>query len=226
MGLGELIRDVLPLALGAAVSPLLLTATLLTLSSRERPLAKATAVALGAAVPLLALGIVGIVAFSHTVAADGSSSHAERSAWIDLALGALLLLLGVRQLLRRREEGPAQATDPGEGSSSHGLGRSALLGFGMMLTNFTTAILYVAALKLIGRADVGTGDHVVALAVLLVVTLLPVLLPLASYAIAPGPASRILGPFGAWVGRHKGTVGIVFLLGFGSYLLIKGLSGI
>ncbi|MGZ5308801.1 MAG: GAP family protein [Solirubrobacterales bacterium] len=148
--MGNLLPGVLPLALGAAISPLLLTATLLVLSGKDRPLARGFAVALGAALPLVALGIFGLVAFSSTGQPGGGGSDSEASAWLDLGLGLLLLALAALEL-RRRPAGKQSATAETPAPRSR-VWRSALLGMGMMLANFTTAILYIAAVKQIARS--------------------------------------------------------------------------
>lgn len=220
--MGRTLAEVLPLALGAAVSPLLLTATLLVLSGRDRPLARGFAVALGAALPLAALGAIGLIAFRHTVQPDGGGSHSEASAWIDLGLGLLLLVLAAVELRRRPAEKP-DAEKPAPQSQS-GLWRSALLGLGMMLTNFTTAILYIDAVKEIARSGIEASEQLIVLAAVLAVTLIPVLVPVLAYAIAPGAASRVLGRLGDWVEGHRRAISIALLLGFGLYLTLKGVA--
>jgi len=185
------------------------------------------AVALGAAVPLLALGLAGLVLFRHTVAHTSSASHSSASAWIDIGLGVLLLLLAARVLRRtptaheKQHEGAAAAAPPGSS-----LGRSALLGLGMMATNFTTVVLYLDAVKEIARAQVAASGRLGALAALLVISLLPVLAPLAAYAAAPGAASRVLTPLGGWVRARSRAIGIAMLLGFGVYLVAKGVAAL
>jgi hypothetical protein len=223
--MGELLRDVLPLALGAAVSPIFLTGTLVVLSGRDRPLVKGLALAAGAAVPLLLLGLVGLALFAG-VQPEPGNSHAEDSARIDMALGATLLLLGLRMLKRTPTAHEKRSETAPDAAKQTGLLKTALLGFGMMATNFTTAVLYIAALKLIARSDVDTAGQLGALAMLVVITLMPVLIPLAIYAVAPEAANRVLTPLGAWVRARSRPIGIAMLIGFGIYLLVKGLTGL
>ncbi len=224
--MGELLKDVLPLALGAAVSPLLLTGVLIVLSSKDRPLARGAAVAAGAAVPLLVVGLVGLAVFTGTVSPEPGNSHSTDSARIDVALGAILLLLGVRGLRRTPTAHEKSSDGASDAASQPGLAKTALLGFGMMATNFTTAVLYIAAVKEIAHAGVETAEELGVLAILLTITMIPVLVPLLVFTVAPDAAGRMLTPIGAWVRARSRPIGIALLLGFGAYLLVKGLTGL
>ncbi|MGZ5341211.1 MAG: GAP family protein, partial [Solirubrobacterales bacterium] len=151
-------------------------------------------------------------------------SDSEASAWLDLGLGLLLLALAALEL-RRRPAGKQSATAETPAPRSR-VWRSALLGMGMMLANFTTAILYIAAVKEIARSGIEASERLLVLAAVIAVTLIPVLVPVLAYGIAPGPASRVLGRLGDWVEGHRRTISITLLLGFGLYLTLKGLIGL
>src|SRR5438105_560231 len=93
--MGPLLGEVLPLALGAAISPVLFLLQLSTLSG-QRPLARGSALAAGAAIPLLAIGALGVA----LGVGNALSGHPTVKAGIDIALGAVLLGLAARTAFR------------------------------------------------------------------------------------------------------------------------------
>src|SRR4249919_1135201 len=121
--MGSLLAETLPLALGAAVSPVLLVLTLTTLSGPRR-LARGAALAIGAAVPLAALSFLAVVVGITT-------GHMSRIDEVALDLRA------ARHGATARPEQPLSAHPAG-------LGRSFMLGLAGMATNVTTIALSLA----------------------------------------------------------------------------------
>jgi threonine/homoserine/homoserine lactone efflux protein len=210
---GTLLAETLPLALGAAVSPVLFLLQLTTMTG-PRPLARGTALALGAAVPLAIMSAVAV----SVGTASGSLRHDETiKAALDLSFGVLLLLLAIRTALRR----PAKTHTRGSGHEPS-LRRSFLLGVAGMATNASTIVLYLAALKLIAASRVGDVAKVGVTVVVFAIAMAVVLVPLALTAIAPGPSGRVLASTGAWMSAHRRAIGIVLLVVFGTWLTAKG----
>ena len=69
-----------------------------------------------------------------------------------------------------------QADDTPKDTRNPGLVSAFLLGVAIMLTNFSTILLYLPAMRAISASRVADTDKVVAVAVALVITLLPVLI--------------------------------------------------
>lgn len=210
-----LLAEVLPLALGAALSPALFVAAVVLLSDPVRPRRRAGSFTAGAAVPLAVIGAAGLVLF-HRARGQG---HFRVSPVVDLVFGALLLLLAVRTALR-----PAVGTSHRHPRHAVTSTRAcALLGAGLMAVNFSSLALFVPAVKEIALADsVSTADQVVVLAIVVVLALLAVLVPLGLYLIAPAQAQALLTPMLAAAKRHTRAIGMVICLVFGVYLAIKG----
>jgi hypothetical protein len=211
--MGELLAVTIPLALGAAVSPLVFIAQLKTLSG-PRPLVRGLALTAGAAMPLLLAGTV-VLIFGKAISLSTSPETAAR---IDLALGLLLLALGV-YLLRRPAKPPAvQAGDPR-------VGRSFALGAVVMVSNASSLALYIPAVKEISASDVDAPDKALAWLIVLAITLLAAELPLALAAISPRRSEPLLEGLGEFMKRHNRaiSVGIVFV--FGALLVVKGIAG-
>jgi threonine/homoserine/homoserine lactone efflux protein len=206
---------VIPLALGAAVSPLVFLGAIAVMTG-PRPLRHGIAYAIGVALPLLAVTVVALLLGRAFSLPEASGSV---KAWIDLALGAVLLALGVRAL--RRPTAPAKPRQRAEGE---GIGRLVAMGSGLMISNVTTFALYIPALKLVEQSGSSDVDEGAAIAVLLAITMLPVLVPLAVVAVAPSASERLLTRAGDWLAAHRRTLAVALCFGFGAYLVIKGLA--
>jgi len=204
---------VIPLALGAAVSPLVLFGAIAVMTG-PGPLRHGCAYAAGVAAPLLAVTAVAMIlgrAFSLPEASDSVKG------WLDVGFGLALVGLGVRALSRRPVARPTRPRPEGGGA-----GRYVAMGAGLMASNVTTFALYVPALKLIEESGVDVAEEVAALAIVLAITMALVLLPLAVVAIAPGASERVLTRAGDWLETHRRTLTVVICLGLGAYLLVKG----
>ncbi len=212
--MGRLLAQTVPLALGAAVSPVLLLLTLATLGGPRR-LPRGAALAAGAALPLAALTVVALAI------GIGGEHHLSKSAaaWVDLGLGLVLWALGVRTALH----GPAPPKErPKEPSTS--LGRSFALGLAGMSTNVTTIALYIPAMKIVANSGVADADKVVVSVVCLVIAMTVVLLPLTLAAVAPQASGRFLDALGHFMTTRRHAIQLVLTFGFGAYLLVRALS--
>ena len=101
--MGAAIGQVLPTAVGVALSPLPIVAVVLMLVS-ARGRANGPAFVVGW---LVGLAIVGAIVLS-IASAVGATDHSKPAAWVSalkLALGVLLLLLGLRQWRGRPQDG-------------------------------------------------------------------------------------------------------------------------
>src|SRR4030081_2129450 len=116
--MGRLLSQVVPLALGAAISPVLFVLTLTTLTG-ARPLVRGLALTAGAAVPLV---VIGSVSFALRGAPGRPPSHTPKAA-LARALGVLPVLVAVRALAK----GPAEPKPPDEPKHTAGPVRSFAL---------------------------------------------------------------------------------------------------
>ncbi len=205
----------IPLALGAAVSPLVFLGGIAVMTG-PNPIKHGCAYAAGVAIPLLAVTAVAVI-LGHAFSLPEASDTVKGC--IDLGFGAVLVLLGVRALSR-----PPAPAKPQKRPQGQGLGRFVAMGSGLMASNVTTFALYIPALKLIEESGVNRADEVLAVAVVLAITMALVLIPLAVVAIAPTTSERVLTRTGDWLTAHRRTITVVLCFGFGAYLLIKGFS--
>ena len=151
--MGDVVGDLLPLALGVAISPVPIIATILMLLA---PQARGTSI--GFLVGWVA-GIVVAVTVFEVIAAtagldDGSSSSSTTSSWIKIVLGVLLLLVGVRQWRKRPKPGEVGAAAEVDDARSTPSPSSKALGLGFLLSaiNPKNLLMCIAAGSAIGVA--------------------------------------------------------------------------
>jgi threonine/homoserine/homoserine lactone efflux protein len=213
--MSSLLAEVIPLAFAAAISPVVFLLQLNTLTG-PRPLARGSALTAGAAIVLIIGSTLGVL-----LGGTGFSDRPTLQAVINIAFGVLLILVGLRALLRPPK--PKQS-EPDQKPAS--IGRSFLAGVGGMASNVTTFALYIPALALIAGSELPLGQRGLAGLVILLITLMVAWVPLLVAAVVPGATTRLLPALGGWMTRNDRWIQVVLGFGFGIWLLVKGLSGL
>ena len=219
--MGDLLPKILPLSLGAAMSPTSLAALLVVLAGR-RPIARGAAYLVGWLTVLVGLSAIGLWGVRQTAPSPTTETVGHV---VDGIAGVLLLLLALGTVLMSALRGPAVATDEVPSATDHrpGLGGAFLLGVAMMVTNLSTILLYLPAMHAISMAHVARSDEVVAFALAFLITSLPVTLPFVVRIAAPGPSSRAFERLHRFLTAHQRTIGIVVEVVFGVWLVVKAL---
>lgn len=211
--------QILPLLLGAAISPVAATGMITVLAtSNKSTFAKGLLYLLGTSLPLLIIGVPGIFFFSHI---DIAPKNSYVSSWIDLAAGVLLLGLAVRVALNPSKK-PHKSTKLNSHSDSVGFVKYTGLGMALMITNFSTLVLFVPAVKDISISSIDTAGKALLLAVSIAITLLMISTPLVIYAIAPRKSESMLNSLKNIINRHMREISLSLLVVFGIYMLIRG----
>jgi len=220
------IGDLLPLALGVAISPVPIIATILMLLA---PQARGTSI--GFLVGWVA-GIVVAVTVFEVIAAtagldDGSSSSSSTTAWIKIVLGALLLLFGVRQWRRRPKTGEVAPLPKWMAAiDSFTLVKALGLGFLLSAVNPKNLLMCVAAGSAIGSAGLATGEVVGAIAVFTVIAASTVAVPVVGFLVAHERLRQPLDELRTWLQANNVAVMSVLLLVIGVVLLGQGIGGL
>lgn len=213
--MSSLLAQVVPLAFAAAISPVIFLLQLNTLTG-PRPIARGSALTAGAAVVLIVGSTLGVA-----LGGTGFSERETLQAAINIAFGVLLIAVGLRALLRPPTPRPS---DPEAKPTS--IGRSFLAGAGGMASNVTTFALYIPALALIAGSTLPLGQRGLAGLIILSITLMVAWVPLLIAAIVPGATNRLLPALGRWMTDNNRWIQVVLGLGFGIWLLLKGVSGL
>lgn len=216
--MGELLSRLIPLSLGAAVSPTVLALELVILSGK-RAAGRATAFLAGVLLVFVGLTTIGLL-LSHSASTSSAPDTITKA--VDGTAGTLLLLLALGTVLRAlTRENVSQVDDEIKDTHDPGLLSAFLLGLAIMVTNFSTILLYLPAMRLISTAHISTDDKVFAVVLAFLITTAPIL---AIYGFAvgfPRLATPPLARLRRWIDRHQRTIGIAIEVIFGTYLLVK-----
>ena len=217
------IGDILPLALGVAISPIPIIAAILMLLS---PKAKGTSV--GFLVGWVLGIIVAVTVFSllsSIIPEQDPDASKPVSGVIKLVLGGLLLLLAARQWRSRPKAGEEPALPKWMAAIDEmNAGRGLLLGFVLSAVNPKNLLLGAAAGVSIGTGGLTVGEATIVIAVFTLIAASSVAIPVISYLVA---SARMAGPLEAlrgWLVHNNATVMAVLLLVIGVAVIGKGLG--
>lgn len=214
------IGEILPLAVGVAISPIPIVAAILMLFS---PRAGSTST--GFLVGWL-LGI--IVATGLFTALAGSLTTPDQppawASWTKVVLGVLLLVVGIRQWRGRH----AAHSTPGwmTAIDRMGLAKAAGLGFALSAVNPKNLLMAVAAGVAIGSAGISVAAAVVAVLIFTVLAGATVAVPVIAYAVAKDRMRHPLDETRSWLVANNATVMAVLILVIGVVLIGKGIAGL
>lgn len=217
------IGDILPSAIGIAISPIpIIAAILMLLSPRAR----------GASVGFLLGWIVGIVValvvftlLSSVIPANDPNASKPIAAWIKIVLGVLLLLLAVQQWRKRPKKG-ANASLPAWMKAIDGMnaGKGFGLGFLLAAVNPKNLLMAVAGGLVIGSAALTIGETVIVSAIFVVIAASTVLVPVVAYLIASKAMAAPLDRLRGWLVEHNAAIMATLLLVIGVVLIGKGIG--
>lgn len=221
--MGAVIGDLLPLAVGIAISPIPIIAAILMLLS---PKARSTSVGfLGGWVLGIAVAATVFTLLSSVLPEDDADAAKPVTAVIQLVLGAGLLFLALRQWRSR----PAPGEEPPlpkwmSGIDAMTAGRAFGLGFLLAAVNPKNLLLGAGAGVAIGSAGLDAGAIVVVLLVFTVIAAASVALPVIAYLVASDRMAAPLERLRGWLVHNNATVMAVLLLVIGVVLIGKGIG--
>ncbi len=208
---------VIPLALGAAVSPALLTLQLLILSGPQHQVQRAWMYTVGVAITVVMfIGLVATVG-RGIVLASGSEDLVARVVKLAAAVG--LALLGVRTL-RRRDR-------PSEGHRKLADAPTVAflpVGFGAMWLNLSSLVLMLPAVHVAVNSSAPPDQTAAMLVLIGVCAMAPALLPaLAVTVLGKQRSAPLLHRLNSFTQAHSAQInaGICFL--FAALLLVSAI---
>jgi threonine/homoserine/homoserine lactone efflux protein len=222
--MGQGLGEILPYAVGVAISPVPIIAVILMLFSARARING----------PMFMLGWMGGLAVLSSVAyavTDAGGDSPDRTttgvSWIKLVLGVLLLLLAVRDWRSR----PASGSTPPMPKWMAGVDNLApvkALALGALLSsvNPKNLVLTVAAAAGLVQLGLSSGDVAVSLVVFVVVASFTIAGPVIYSLVGGDRAQSRLDELKAWLMQNNTVVMAVLLLIFGFVLIGKGLSGV
>ena len=217
-----LLTQIIPLALGAAVSPTALMGIILLLSISKRPKLQGFGYYIGAIILILIVVILGILLSAGVTST--SPTPDPILAGIDVLLGIILLLFGIKRIFQPQNAPKKRFQGIGKESSNLILFIEGLsFGFGMFLINFSTTIIILEAGKEIGVSLVDPIGKLIIVMILTFITLMVCEVPLGIYLLFPEKANNILSKVNKWMQRNGHYLMGVVLIVIGVYLVWVGL---
>jgi hypothetical protein len=223
--MGDVIGEILPLALGVAISPIPIIAVILMLFSK-RARNNGLAFMFGWIIALtVAGGIVLVLANAGKIAAEGTPSTLAYV--IKLLLGLLFLFLAYRNWQKRPAPGEEAQMPPWMATidsftSGKAFGMAALFA-GVNPKNLG---LTLAAAMAISQAGLSSAQSWIALLVFVVLASITVAAPVLYYLIAGATAEKTLTSWKLWLSANNATVMTILFLILGVKLVGDGLGGL
>lgn len=223
--MGAVVGELLPLALGVAISPMSIIAVILMLLA---PRAGGTSLGflLGWLAGILVATGLCVWLASATGLGEGGQPKAS-SSWIKLVLGLLLIVLAAREW--RSRPGPGRQAELPKWMAtidSFTPGKAAGLGLALAAVNPKNLTMCVAAGVAIAESGLAAGQTVFLVALFTILAGCSVAVPVIAHAVA---AARMRGPLARlkqWLQANNSTVMAVLLLVIGVVLFGKGLGGL
>jgi len=222
--MGPVIGDILPLAIGVAISPIPIVAVILMLfSARARQNGPAF---LGGWIAGLAgvVLVVGLVAGASGASSGGASTLASL---IMLGLGVLLIVVGFIEW--RKRPAPGQEVEmPKWMATVDSLepGKAFSLGVLLSAVNPKNLTLSIGAALSIAQAGLSAVQGFIVLLVFVIVSSITVGGAVLYYLVGGESAKGTLDRWKTWLGHNNALVMSLLLLIIGVVLLGKGLGGL
>ncbi|MGB3438960.1 MAG: GAP family protein [Actinophytocola sp.] len=222
--MGQTLGDLLPLAVGVAISPIPIIAVILMLLAPK---------AGGTSAGFLAGWVVGVAAATVVFLLlagtfdMGSGEPSSTASWIKLVLGVLLLLLAARQWQSRPRAG-AEPSAPKWMAAIDRFTAPKAAGLGLLLSavNPKNLLMCVAAGTTIASGGLSAGQDSWAVVIFTVLATCTVSLPVLAYAVGRKRMARPLESLHTWLAAHNAAVMGTMLLVIGFVLVGKAIGGL
>jgi len=222
--MGTAIGQILPLAVGVALSPVpIIAVTLMLMSQRARLNGPVFVIGW-----LIGLAVIGVVVLAVS-GPGGASSHGKPATWVSvlkLVLGLLLLLLAVRQWHDRPRPGHEVEAPKWMGSIERFTPGKAV-GAGAVLSgaNPKNTLLAIGAAAAIAQTGIGSGDQAIAYVVFALIATLGVAAPIAMFFALGDRSHQILVGLRGWMGQYNAVIMAVLCLVIGAKLIGDAIGG-
>jgi len=222
--MGQAIGDLLPAALGVALSPVPIIAVILILGT-PRASSNGLAFAIGWVAGLAVVSVVAVLLASGSDDPDSGASTTVDV--IKLLLGALFLVAALGQW-RKRPKGGQPAQMPGWMQTIDRFTPGKSLGFGVALSgaNPKNLALTLVAAASIAQAGLDGGGTAVSIIVFVVIGSLTVAGPVLYNLVARDRAAGPLASVKSFMTEHNAVIMMVLLLVLGAKLLGNGIAGL
>ena len=221
--MGSAIGEILPLAVGVAISPIPIIALVLMLST---PNGKGNGLSFLVGW-LIGLGLVGgiVLLVADPAGASEDSGPATWVGWLLLVLGLLAVLIGIRSWIGR-PRGDEEPPMPKWMSAIDQFTAGKSLGLGFLLAalnpkNLTLTLAAAASIAAFGLS--GTESYIV-LAIFVVIGTIGLAIPIGIYFLGGDTAAETLADLRHWLAINNATIMAVLMVVIGAKLIGSGMQ--
>ena len=221
--MGDAIGQVLPFAVGVAISPVPIIAVILMLVTAHARV-NGPAFIVGW---IVGLSIIGVIVIGIAGAGGDSSGPPTWLLWLQAVLGVLLLLVAARQFRSRPQDGDVAPTPKWMGAiDSFTPGKA--LGAGVLLSalNPKNLLLGVGAAATIEQTGASTSDEAIAYLVFALIASIGVATPVVLFFVLGDRAPALLDRMKTWMAQNNAVIMAVLCLVIGVKLIGQALSGL
>lgn len=223
--MGTAIGEILPLAIGVAVSPVPIIAVIMMLFS-NRPRINSMSFLAGWVLTLAIVGTI-VLLIADPLESSGSDEPSMAGAVIRIVLGAALLMLALKQWRNRPKENEApkmprwmNAIDSFTPAKSFGI--AAMLA-GVNPKNLG---LTLGAAIAIAQVNLSGMESAISIGIFVIIASISVALPVILNTAMGEKASTTLGDWKQWLTQHNASVMFVLLLVIGFLLTGQGIRAL
>ena len=221
--MGSVIGDILPLALGIAISPIPIIAAILMLLS---PKARGTSVGfmLGWVLGIV-IAVVVFTLLASIIPEQDPDASKPIAGWIKIVLGVGLLFLAVRQWRGRPKPGEEAALPKWMAAiDTMTAGRGFVLGFLLSAVNPKNLLMAIGAGVIIGSGGLAVGETTLVIVIFVLIAACSVAIPVIAYLVASARMAAPLESLRGWLVHNNATVMAVLLLVIGVVVIGKGIG--
>ena len=223
--MGDVIGNILPLAIAIALSPFPIIGLILTLFTK-RARTNSLFFLLGWIVGLAVVAAIVIALVNAGRITAGSESSDEGSSIVSLFLGLALLFFGFREWKRRPKVGEEVAT-PKWMESTDSIGPGGAFGLAFLLSgvNPKNLLLNAGAAVIIGQAPLDTTQTLIVALIYILIASISIIGTVVYYQVAGKKAEKDLTSMKAWLIQNNTAVMAVLLVVFGVKFVGDFISG-
>lgn len=223
--MGNAIGDMLPAAVGVAISPLPIIAVVLILATPGGRL-NGPAFLVGSILGMAAVGTA-VLLIAGVVEADGEGAPASWVSWLQLVLGVLVLMLATRQW-RGRPHGDGEPATPKWMAALDSLTPARAAGAGVVASglNPKNLLLVVAGATAIAQTGIPAREQAIALVAFTLFGSIGVATPVVLSLVLGERSATLLDRLETWMIANSAVIMTVLLLVIGAKLVGDAIAGL
>ncbi len=218
------LADLVPLMIATGLTPVVLLLLFVFLRG-ERGLLTGTAFLSGIVAVRLIQGVVFGLILGNVSGSNGDNGARIFTSTLLLVLGLLMLNSGIRKF-----NSGADPDEPPPEWMTRASTATPVHAFGMGVLAMAIAgkhwVFTLGAIGTIQETELVPNQGVMLYLIFVFVVSLPLLTPIVSLAVAPQRASIVLEALGSWMDKNSRIIMIAVYGVFGTYFLIKGVTGL